>query len=241
MTVSAQSLYVQLGRLAESMPDLTKTYSSTALAWLGRAQALVRELDREEGDRFKIQSDRLLDASDHWIHKEAAKVGFIFFSVLGRAELAAPAASRGAFIAAGSVFDTQVEIGKLLANAKEEVWIVDPYMDEKALTDFAILGPENISVRLLADEATYKSTLSSASQRRIQQYAGTRPLQTRLSPPRRLHDRLIIIDIKDIWILTQSLNAFATRAPASIVRADQEMTTLKLVAYQDIWDASRPI
>jgi hypothetical protein len=36
-------------------------------------------------------------------------------------------------------------------------------------------------------------------------------------------------------VLTQSLNAFATRAPASIVRVDEETALLKIAAYQAIW------
>jgi hypothetical protein len=240
MPISAQSLYVQLGRMAENMPDLSDPLGSAIVQWLGRAQTLINELDSSEGLRFRNETDSLLNA-DLDRHQYAARVGLIFFRALTTAELRAPAASQGAFIPAGNVFDAQVEIGKLLADAKQEVWIIDPYLDEKALTDFAILGPENIPVRLLADEAAYKPTLPSASQRWVQQYAGARPLETRLSPPRKLHDRLLVIDTKDIWILTQSLNAFAARAPASIVRADQEMAVLKLAAYQDIWNTSRTI
>lgn len=240
MPISAQSLYVQLGRMAENMPDLSDPPGSAIVRWLGRAQILIKELDSSQGIDFKNETDALLRA-DFDRHAPAARVGLIFFRALTTAELRAPAASQGAFIPAGNVFDAQVEIGKLLADAKREVWIIDPYLDEKALTDFAILGPENIPVRLLADEATYKPSLPGASQRWVQQYRGARPLETRLSPPRKLHDRLLVIDTKDIWILTQSLNAFAARAPATIVRADQEMTILKLAAYQDIWNASRAI
>lgn len=53
----------------------------------------------------------------------------------------------------------------------------------------------------------------------------------RLAPPRGLHDGLIAVDHTSVWVLTQSLNAFAARAPASIVRVEGEATTLKLAAY----------
>lgn len=240
MPISPQSLYVQMGRMAESMPDLANPPSTAIVRWLGRAEALVAELDSDEGLRFRSQIESLLGA-DFDRHEQAAMAGFIFFWALSRAELQAPAASQGAFIPAGNVFDAQVEIGKLLAGAKQDVLIVDPYMDEKALTHFATLGPENVMVRLLADAASYKSTLRSASQRWVQQYAAARPLESRLSPPRKLHDRLIAIDNSEIWILTQSLNAFAERSPASIVRVDPETAALKLSAYQDIWDVSAPL
>jgi hypothetical protein len=37
---------------------------------------------------------------------------------------------------------------------------------------------------------------------------------------------LIIADNSEAWVLTQSLNAFAVRSPASIVRVDAETAAL---------------
>ena len=48
-----------------------------------------------------------------------------------------PVAGDGAFIGAGDVLDAYTAIGKVLATAKVGVLIVDPYMNEKAVTDFA--------------------------------------------------------------------------------------------------------
>mgnify|MGYP001290746529 CR=1 FL=1 len=52
---------------------------------------------------------------------------------------------------------------------------------------------------------------------------------------RTLHDRLIAVDDSIVWVLTQSLNAFATRSPASIVRVDDQTAALKIAAYADVW------
>jgi hypothetical protein len=43
-----------------------------------------------------------------------------------------------------------------------------------------------------------------------------------------------------VYFLTQSLNAFAERAPASIVRADAEIAALKIPAYEAIWSSAAP-
>jgi hypothetical protein len=56
-----------------------------------------------------------------------------------------------------------------------------------------------------------------------------------------LHDRLIIVDGAQVWVLTQSLNAFVVRSPATIVRVDGETAALKIKAYQDIWDKAKPL
>jgi hypothetical protein len=49
---------------------------------------------------------------------------------------------------------------------------------------------------------------------------------------------VLIVDGATAWVLTQSMNAFAERAPASIVRVDPETSALKVIAYQDIWSSA---
>jgi hypothetical protein len=152
-----------------------------------------------------------------------------------------PIATDGAFIGAGDVLDAYAAIGNVLAKAKADVLIVDPYMDEKALTDFAHLVPDGVSIRLLADAQHRKPTLEPAAKRWGTQYGSARPLEVRLAPARSLHDRLVVVDEQDAWILTQSLNAFAARAPASIVRVDPETAALKIAAYKGLWQVAKLI
>ncbi|GGD44236.1 hypothetical protein GCM10011335_53500 [Aureimonas glaciei] len=81
-----------------------------------------------------------------------------------------------------------------------------------------------------------KASLPPAVERWHAQYVNVRSLEARLDLARSLHDRLIIVDGRTAWILTQSLNAFARRAPATIVRSDEETSRLKVDAYQQIWE-----
>jgi hypothetical protein len=150
------------------------------------------------------------------------------------AELESPVAVQGTFIHAGNVFDAMVALGKVLKSATKDVLIVDPYMDEKALSDFALKG----AICLLSDEHSVKPTLRPAYERWVKQYGATRPLTARLAPARTLHDRVIIIDGAAAYVSTQSLNAIAVRAPASVMRADAETATLKIEAYQKLWDSA---
>jgi hypothetical protein len=50
-----------------------------------------------------------------------------------------------------------------------------------------------------------------------------------------LHDRIIVIDRSEVWVLTQSLKDIANRSPASIVRFDDPK--IKINAYNKIWDS----
>jgi hypothetical protein len=49
------------------------------------------------------------------------------------------------------------------------------------------------------------------------------------------------VDEVETWVLTQSLNAFAVRSPASLVRVDDQTASLKIPAYEAIWVAAAPL
>jgi hypothetical protein len=145
---------------------------------------------------------------------------------------------QGAFIPAGNAFDALAAVGKVLSSVKKDALIVDPYMDEKTLTVFAPMLAEGIDLRLLADSKSVKSSLAPAANAWTTQYAKTRPLELKHAHTGTLHDRLILVDHAEVWVLTQSLNRFAERAPASIVRVDVETAALKIEAYKAIWAAA---
>ena len=108
----------------------------------------------------------------------------------------------------------------------------------KKLTEFALLAPEHVAIRLLADQNLHKATLKPAATRWVAQHGAARPLEVKLAPPKTLHDRLIAVDGVNAWTLTQSLNAFATRSPASILRADPETAALKIASYEAMWQTA---
>jgi hypothetical protein len=243
MPLDPEALYVQLGRLLEAMPDLTENArSAESHRWLARAYALAIEAGEHAGAIAVTQKQPYL-ASPNPAQRQsaAAAISAVVQRALAVAELRAPAAAQGAFIPAGNAFDALAAIGKVLAQAGHDLLIVDPYMDEKVLTDFAPLAAEDVTLRLLADQQHHKPTLKPAVTRWQAQYGAARPLEARLAAPRTLHDRLILVDRSEVWLLTQSLNAFAARAPASIVRVEGDAVPLKLAAYQAMWDAATPM
>jgi hypothetical protein len=55
-----------------------------------------------------------------------------------------------------------------------------------------------------------------------------------LAPAKTLHDRLIIVDNADVWLVGQSFNRLAERAPTTLARMNPEAGALKM-AYLEIW------
>jgi hypothetical protein len=241
MKLDPETYYRQLGRLIETMPsfDGRSAFSVEEHQWLGRADALIG------------QSGDVIDKVDwrHAISKLPSEIFFttsleemraILYRVLARAELKAPAGVGGAFIPVGNSFDAFTALSKLLQTATTDVMVVDPYMDETALTEFGTTVPEGVTLRLLSDQANCKASLAPAASNWVAQYGVQRPLAVRLAPARALHDRAIFIDQTSAWTLTQSLKDFAKRSPAEIVRAD-DTAKLKIDAYESIWSSAQVV
>jgi hypothetical protein len=242
--ISPEALYVELGRLLEVMPDLTVfPQPTTTTQWLAKAYALASKVDLLEAATIK-DAMQWLTSSEYGREIKASyatSVAQALYRTLAVAELSAPATAQGAFIPAGNAFDALAAVGKVLASATTDLLIVDPYMDENALSKFAVLAAETVPLRLLADLNSVKPSLKPSADAWIKQYGQKRPISVRLAQERTLHDRLIIVDGKEAWVLTQSLNAFAARAPATIVRTDNETAMLKAAAYDVIWNGALSI
>ena len=235
--MSAEALYMQLGRLIEEMPDLKATgpVSHETLRWLGRANALVTAA---EGYVAEIEFQQHRNTWEQLPYRQAGaeRIMGALYRALGTVETELPGSFSGAFIPAGNVFDAMAAVGRIFASAKTKLLIVDPYLDEKMLTEFALLAPEGVALRLLCDAAGYKASLVPASKKWTEQNGATRPLQVKAAPARTLHDRLVAVDGTSVWTIGQSFNALATRAPTSFGKSDSETAALKVRAYEDIWN-----
>ena len=141
------------------------------------------------------------------------------YRALAAAELKAPPSVQGTFIPVGNSFDAFAALTKVLQTASSDVLIIDPYMDETALTEFAGTVADGISLRLLADEADHKQTLATAANRWVAQHKSNRPLAVRLAPPKSLHDSATSYILKNSSARYESLSYFAKRSPAEIVAA----------------------
>ena len=234
--MSAEALYMQIGRLIEEMPDLTAMgpISPEAHLWLGRAHVLIGEAEGLPGDaefrdhRNTFERDRLAGAE---------RITGLLYRALARVETEVPASLADRFIPAGNVFDAMASATRIFGLARAELLIVDPYLDEKILTEFALLAPAGVTLKLLCDAAGYKEAqLTLALRKWVQQYGPTRPVEVKVTSARALHDRLVAVDRKLVWTVGQSFNALAVRAPTSFVKSDPETATLKICAYEEIWN-----
>ena len=241
-------LYGDLKSLAANRPECLQFIDDRGQlrqdvhSWLGRLFALVEasgEVIDTERLRTRIDQLRII-VRDQGYHAEG-EIWAIFERALARAELASPVDVRGAFVPVGGHFDAFSALAKVLGLAQNDILIIDPYLDETILTDFLPLASEKVGIRLLCDEATIKPSLKPAVTRWSLQFGDFRPVEARITPPRLLHDRLIVIDETEVWIVTQSFKDIGARAPGSIEKANAESGKLKIDAYSSLWDSATPI
>lgn len=244
MPFEPDRLYHELGYLIAAMPDMTSSQWQTpeGQRWIGRAAALLEQSGLADAMEFNVAVAGLSSNAFVPGHTRAVqRMTTVLYRALARAELQASPACSGAFIPVGETFSAFAALSRILSEARNTVMFVDPYADSNLLTDFAVLVPEGVSVRILADASSKKAAFSPAVKHWVQQYASARPLEARLAPERSLHDRLIIIDDREAWGLGQSFNALATRAPTSLIRADAETASLKIQAHDQAWQTASHI
>lgn len=235
-----EELYRRIGRLIESAPAFggIGLLSVDQMTWLGRAEALVVSSgDLLAQAEFTQAKHKLAQPTTRAMAQQSLML--TLYKILAAAELASPPGAQGAFIPVGSSFDAYAAIAKVMSAARQDVLIVDPYMDDTILTDFGGTLTEGVLLRLLTDQATAKPNLAPAAARWKTQF-DRRPLEVRLAPQRTLHDRAIFIDRSQAWTVTQSLKDLAKRSPAEIVRAD-DIAPLKIASYEAIWLNSKAI
>lgn len=232
-----QVLVASAPNLRAIQPD--NGHPRETLRWLGELSAVVSamKLNSEELS-LKFARDQLLrtHGSQGWSQIEA-----LLYEALAKAELNAPASEQGAFVTAGNQLDAYAAITKVLASAESNLLLIDPYWDGKSISDFLPGASEGVHLRVLADEASVKPTLAPTVERWIAQFGSSRPIEVRITPSRLLHDRLVIVDQKDVWLLTQSFKDFANRSHGSLVKANQETAHLKVHAYEQMWSEAKPI
>lgn len=166
----------------------------------------------------------------------------IVYRTLARAELAAPAALQGQFIAAGDTMTAFTAVAKVFERAKQDLLLVDAYADHAVITDFAVTAPENVSVRILTvDKQTRAAVLKPAGERWNSRPGETRRLAVRLVPSNQLHDRLIVVDGSEAWAPGQSFNGMAKSASTSILRADDELAQQKIAHFAQLWASATPL
>ena len=208
MALTPVALYLELGHLAAEIPDLAAGPITPELEqWLGRASTLV-ESSGSLADTIQLRT-AIGNLNGTLRARNAETIAEIIQRALAKAELKAPPKAQGMFIVATNAFNSFAAVRKVLRTARSDVLLVAPDADAKVLTDFAVLAPDGVIVRLLADEAEHKKSLELAARHWLRRFGRSRPLFVRVAAAGTLADTLILVDGVVAWALRRSFNKVA--------------------------------
>lgn len=125
-----------------------------------------------------------------------------------------------------------VQIKKIIARAKSEIFLIDPYFDGETFDlYFGSMNPK-LSLRLLV--AKNANDLKGYAKKHIDEYGSQIELRCN---KKELHDRLLLIDQESCWITGGSFQDGGEKA-SYIVPFHPELSAIKYNIYQEIWDHS---
>jgi hypothetical protein len=240
MSPTPEEAYFRLGTLMAELPDLASGPITPEMrAWLRRAGALVQSTG---GLADTIQFRVALENFDGILRpRHARTIVAVMQRVLAKAELEVPAESRGAFLSANNAFDVFAAVRRVLNTAQSDVLLVDTDADATALTDYAVLAPDAVAMRLLSS-ARQRASLGAAIRNWQQRFGVSRPLSVRLAADAAtLPDRAILVDNETAWVVGASFSELARDKRTTLMRMPPDAAATKIVAYAEIWQAAEPL
>lgn len=207
------------------------------LMWLGRLSAL----SEEDGDTVQSTMLRMhIQSLGGVLHDKAvATVLSTLHHLIARYEIRVPAASRSAFLAPGDTFGSFSAVGTAIKEAAGSLLVVDPFLDQIFMTDFAPWIAERVELRLLGTAKSARSALPRAVELWREKYDDVRPISLRICQNAAVHDRYLF-DPERVWHVSQSFNKIATRAPALITPITGDTADLTRTAHEEIWASADP-
>ena len=240
MLLTPERLYFELAHLLAQMPELASCPLTPEVhRWLASANALLQSSGSLADALQLTVACENLDGPLRARHAET--ITNILYRVFSKSEMNAPREVRGSVLLIGENLDAYTAVRQLLGTATNDVLLVEPDAVGKLLADFAILAPERVTVRLLADEARSEPSLITAVQRWRQRFGDRPNLTVRLASANSLHERLILLDRSRAWVLGVPFSQLAKRAHTTLVRKLPEEEVRKIEVYAEIWEEAEPL
>lgn len=213
--------------------------TETERRWLGRAEAIVEA----SGSMPALVEFRVARQNLGTIYHSRDALLLPLETAYGRVELHAPVAARGAFIPAGDTWNGYAALVKLIQNECDDLLVVDPYINSDLFTEFLPHSMARTGVRCLTMRRSenHPGLVAAASKWATDAFGKSKPVEVRYAPKGSLHDRLIIIDKRETWLISQTFKDIAKRSPASVSRAEADVCEMKAAHYDALWVQSIPV
>jgi len=232
--MTPQILLSKLESLLKSKPPLEGlgNYTEDQFSWLGKAKAAISEWNSSESGQFNEAVDNLLKNSDRK-YNNGIIMAFLH-DVIARLENSIPQKEGQAF-GPGAAYDFFKALNDIIASAKTEILVIDPYLDAEIFDGYLNKLPDGVSVRLLLSKNS--QNIRVAANKFQTQFT----LKIEMRKSSEIHDRVIFVDQKECWVLGASIKDAAIKKPTYLAPLSPDVASDKQKHYETIWASSTQI
>ncbi|MEY4983880.1 MAG: hypothetical protein RIR62_2146 [Pseudomonadota bacterium] len=128
-------------------------------------------------------------------------------------------------------FDFFRDLSAILGDAKKEVFVIDPYLDGHAFSTYLTPVLGKVSIRVLCSR--YADEVLGAARAYTNQFNSAPEIRK----SKEIHDRLVIIDKSDCWIVGGSIKD-AGKNPTYLIPLHPSIAPEKLKIYEGLWSSA---
>ena len=227
--------YTALKQLLDNQPNWAAFQPSSKQhqEWLGKASAHLKRWNAQKAESFTFQIGFM---STPGVLRDTAVTTFL--GILNQAvfdlEIDIPSEGQQIF-GPGAVYDFFKELNGLLATARSSILIVDPYLDSQIFDGY--IGKLNTTVEVKMITNKNSADLKLAADRFNAQNKST----VEIKKSNELHDRAVIIDKSNCWVIGQSIKDAAKSKQTYMVPVGEESGRLKIDHYYDVFSRALAI
>ncbi len=232
-----QVLLLKLLHEFESAPDFGRQYiadaSSEPQRWIARIGALLSRVGIEHKIAFQVTKNSMVQ---YWsVARESFRQQLLAAAEEIKLELELDGHENiGQVYGPRRQYDFLRDLKEIILGSQKEVFVVDPYFDGQAFETY--LGPlgGGCSIRVLSSR--YMNDVAG----HVAAFSAQYTLKPELRKSDDLHDRLVIIDGTDCWIVGGSIKD-AGKKPTYLVPLQPSISPTKICIYESIWQQATPV
>lgn len=199
--------------------------------WLSAVGALLCSISIEYKVNHQVNMNMLGQHFDFALNNILGQIGDAIeklkldLELEGRSEI-------GSAYGPGEVYRFFTDLKAIIGSVHTEIVLVDPYFNGDAFDAYLSSIPNNKSIKILADR--YTDDIGRYVAKHIEQFKS----KIEVRQTKELHDRLLIIDSKDCWIVGQSIKDAAKKA-TYLIPLSPNIAESKIKIYSEIWQRAK--
>lgn len=195
--------------------------------WLSSAGALLNSVGVDYTVNYRVNMGMLNQHQDFAINSILGQISDAIedlklnLELEGRSEI-------GSVYEPGNVYRFFADLKAIISSAQSEIIVIDPYFNGEAFDAYLSSVRNSSCIKILADR--YTDDIGKYVKKHIEQFKTN--IEVRQS--KELHDRLLITDGNDCWIVGQSIKDAANKT-TYLIPLSPNIAEAKIRIYSEIW------